>query len=256
MTTGERTRAFHAIVGILAALMLLATHLQKSWAQMGPMEFQLHLMLQTQTWLMDYAAIESLKQKEIARIQQGYVTRGRKIIAAGKATSRFKPSRTSLTADLLAKRFGKSPGHQRQIKAEVHQALDSYETLTPQYNLDPTDLADTLSSNIAAKYELYQYNGTKEFSLKHLAILQKRVRAQALSDPELQGLANHEKQRVHEVLVVDTAVLAALHREAMSTGDAVLDEQVRETARQGFTDLMGVPPNQVKFTSTALIIKK
>lgn len=252
MITGNQ--ALRAVAGMLAAL-ILAIHSPKSWAQLGPVEFQLHLMLQTQTWLMDYAAMEVLKRKEIASLRQGYIAKGRKVIAAGKATSRFKPAATPLTVDFLAQRFGKNPD-QQQVKAIVRQALDSYEKLAPRYNLNPTDLADTLSSNIAAKYELYQYDGTKELSPKQLAMLQQRVRARVLNDPALQGLANHEKQQVHEALVVDMTVLAALHREATSTGDAALQKRLRESARQGFTDLVGVLPDKVQFTDTALIIEK
>ncbi|GBF05035.1 hypothetical protein DAERI_030201 [Deinococcus aerius] len=195
--------------------------------------------------------VQKAVEAERARLEP----RGRAVIAAGRATTTFRPSAGSAVLDAFAGALASDPRQRPRAREALGTLMNEYRRLSAGYGLSTSDLADGLAFSAAASYETL-VAGAHEMGKNDLAALRAHIRPRLLADPVTQGMNDAERQEMQEGLVLLTLVGVARYEVAGQQRSEAAFREARDLLGTLFEAVVGAPYQKVRFTPQGLVIRR
>lgn len=249
-----------------ALLLLLPAGGARAYAQAGPNMYNLPIQQTMQT--MDLSHRLFLMRRSSAR-------RGRASKASSARTSKgpaasssrlptssgpiagsasggttFRQVEPSIAPAYLARTIGRNPEERTRIERMFSDLLENFRDNARRSGGEINDVARSATYLIASSYSVY-FN-TEPLNPEAYAALREQVRQAFNEDAEFQRLSDREKQRVHESYAITGAWIDIGESILKRKGDQKGVEQWRQMARQNLQNMLGVAPEQVRFTQTGV----
>lgn len=172
--------------------------------------------------------------------------RGRRVIAAGQATTRVGPVDASSDMPASMARGSARDASTRRANAQtLGQLLQQYPEMARWRGIDPDDLSDTMTACLMTCYSIYAGQATNS---QQEAGARRTIHAALLNSPEIQGASAVDKRRQRDYMAIMTV---GLYKDQQGT----LNEkaEARRIAEKLFTVLTGgYPPNRVQLTADGM----
>lgn len=232
---------------VLATLMVVTTAgVAPVWAQLGSLDTHLLSTLQGRRRVQfeqKWGGGSSSSTAGGARHRDARAeARGRRIVAAGRATTKVGPISTRSVAPVIMARNATRDASVRRTYAKTYaQWLQLYPKQARANRLDPNDLADTITACVMTCYTAS--TGKATTSEQGLGV-RRKVRSSLLSNAEIQGSTSAQKQQLRDTLGIIT-VGAVKGLQGTPTDKA----ETRRAAERMFTFLVGYAPDRARATA-------
>jgi hypothetical protein len=158
----------------------------------------------------------------------------------------FKPSGMSILPAQYARKIGKTPEEQAEMKAYFEEILKAYETdAREQGRLH--ELGCAAAYFIGTNYFVVTGENPGEAAFDELVTDMRTLMAQ---NPKIQGMNDRERQEYYEVMVVTGGW--AVHGYTQGTEDE--KPTYLQMARESLETFFGVPAERVRWTAEGLLI--
>jgi hypothetical protein len=197
------------------------------------------------------------RQKLIQEARAELQARGEAVIANGEASTRYALQDEASVEPDVRKLFG-ARGETTPL---VPVDLQAFRRYAGQRGLAQDDVADAAAITTAICYEIY----TGQIDAVHdraLADMRQRASEDLLADPIFQGMSDHDRQAVYEVLAVWIVAAVADYAEftnrlAQPAGDLMGStrqslQRLRATCGTVLQQSLGVAPESIHITPTGL----
>lgn len=232
-------------VSLTFALMCLApTGVATVQAQLGSLDTHMLSIFQGRSRV-NFEQKWSRGGRSRVRRDSPAAARGRRVIAAGQATTHVGPVDVSSdTPAFMARRTARDASTRRTHAQTLAQWLQQYPELARRNGFDPDDLSDTTAMCLVACYSVSAGQATTS---QQEAGTRRTVREVLLKNPEVQGVSAAEKRRQRDMLAI---TVVGAYKGIQGTPDE--QAEARRTAEQVFTALTGYPPSRVQATADGL----
>lgn len=166
------------------------------------------------------------------------------------AETAFQSQRAPIMPALLADALQEQGADRQAIEQVFELCLRAYRDVARQLDLPPDDVAEAVAVCLGNNYYIVT---RRDLSKAQLAATSQAVRV-ALTQTDFASLAAGDKQAMFELMAI-LSIFPSLGLEiARQDQNPALAQQCQEMARGTFRALVGVEPEQVRFTETGLSI--
>lgn len=175
--------------------------------------------------------------------------RGRRVIAAGQATTKVGPIDASSDMPAFIARYSARDASTQRTNARTFaQWLQQYPEIARQNGLNPEDLSDTTTACLMTCYSIYAGRATTS---QQDAGVRRTIHEALLKTPEIQGVSSAEKRRQRDYMAIMTV---GLHKAIQGTPTD--QAEARRYAEKLFTVLTGgYAPNRMQLTADGIQLR-
>jgi hypothetical protein len=150
----------------------------------------------------------------------------------------------------LARQIARSPADIPRLERMFTDLLLNYKDQLHRKKAPPNDVARAASFLVSASYRVYF--DTEPLNEAQYRALRAQMHQVFVEDDEFQKLPDREKQKLFEGYGIVGSWISLDYDMAKEKGDTQAMGQWREMAQINFENMLGVPPEKVRFTAKGI----
>ena len=172
------------------------------------------------------------------------------ISGVADSVTTFRPAGTPIAPAALARDLGRNPDERARLERAFSDLLENFRDNARRGGGEVNDVARSATYLIAASYSVYY--DSEPLSPQAYAALREQVRQAFAEDPKFQQMSDRDKQRVFESYAIAGGWLDIGQSILKRRGDRQGVERWRQMARANLQNMLGAPPERVRFTPTGV----
>lgn len=165
----------------------------------------------------------------------------------------FRQAASSIMPQEMAREMARTPDERQKLDHIFSDLLENYRNNLRRSGAPPNDVARAASFLIASSYMVY-FDARPLSDAQYLA-LRRQMHEVFAGDAQFQRLPDRERQRMFEGYGITAAWIDIGYQIVKKDGDREGMAQWREMARRNLENMLGAPPEQVRFTDSGVEFK-
>lgn len=208
-----------------------------------------------------YARRQKAAREAEAREQKRIMARGRALIKAGKASTRFTllpPAKSGALAaagkrNVIDRREFFSPARREEAIAQCKEYLSLWPRIARESKIASNDAADAVALYLVYSWALGTKRSDEDVSHAHLTAVAKQWRQMMLADPLFQGKGEAYRRHIAEFYAIRAIDLLAHYQRAKERDAQTALSQASNNAKIAFQEVLQVEPSQMSLTSKGFV---
>jgi hypothetical protein len=197
--------------------------------------------------------LDAAKKKSAPEAEEAQAPQARRQSPSARrlrVSTTFRPVAPSLMVQDLAQGMGTTPAERAQLTEAFSQFLRVFEDQA-RADKELHDLSRAAAFFVVANYAVAS---GREPTEKQTITVEEKFRAGLSASPQFGAMADREKQKLYETLVIFGSLPVAGYNSAEERKDAGQQQVFRKLARQNIQTLLGVPVEKIHLTSDGFSI--
>lgn len=166
------------------------------------------------------------------------------------ATTTFRPVAPSLMPQQMAGEIARTPAERPKLEQMFGDLLENYRERLRRGGAPANDVARAASYLIAASHTVYF--DTEPLSREQFDALREHMREVFAADDAFRRASDRERQQMFETFGIMGAWTDVGYGMVKQAGDREAMRQWRDMARANLENMLGAPPEQLKFTTNGV----